>query len=674
MGPENSCFITVPATTHRCPNPVNTRIADHILCLYDARCNGKKCGVCSVDDESLEFCTTCPSILCHTHRQVPHERYGKDHVFVNLNLTNEEILKSALNRRGNNNNNRKLEERIDDIQMNKESIDISLVRLENSMNQIHNKRRKLIEEAENSFEEIKLHIEKMKEHLIEDLNSKSDIYLRELDEKSKILKFKSSVASRALALTRLIYDSGLKVTDKFVNMLSNNSLASARHMFEIPPVPMEHTNLPKILTKVQDLLEDVHPVNHNCPTDCITKYFFPKSGQKYCISRDITYDEQIGEDELFVKFTHFPNFDGSGSYYADYVCPPSHPPKDIPTFLIVRQINECPKTMSISLAALRTYGCDIKKIHITACTGIHNMPKKYVINFLNPPTSLSVFSVTPGYLTSLAKLDDKLFAISKNGKEILRLDSSPELITQQIHREVPLNLKIEHSFGLNHFAEPKGIAVLSGLVFVSDCSHHAVFFFTDDGSYLHKSGHKGAKNGQFKRPMGLAGDQEGDRIIVADSGNRRIQILLLATQDWISFDVEEKIDDIDFPIDVKLDTFGSFFILTNSRAILKYSKHFKYICSVLHSGTISSIMPFFAIDTHDVIYLCSENNGSVYMIKPTCDEKYNLNKIKGLPNDIRPVGMTVDEEGRLYLTHNKMIASNEQVPTSTRIYVVTQHD
>ena len=92
---------------------------------------------------------------------------------------------------------------------------------------------------------------------------------------------------------------------------------------------------------------------------------------------------------------------------------------------------------------------------------------------------------------------------------------------------------------------------------------------SDDGTFLDKFGRIGSHAGQFNRPMGLAGDQEHDRLIVADSGNRRVQILRL-NQEWEYFELRGDIEEDDFPIDVRLDTLGSFYILTNSRAILHY--------------------------------------------------------------------------------------------------------
>ena len=67
-----------------------------------------------------------------------------------------------------------------------------------------------------------------------------------------------------------------------------------------------------------------------------------------------------------------------------------------------------------------------------------------------------------------------------------------------------------------------GVAVNpGGTVYVSDTHNHRVQYFTSTGSFLGKWGSRGAGNGQFSTPLGVAALHP--YVYVADVGNHRIQ-------------------------------------------------------------------------------------------------------------------------------------------------------
>jgi DNA-binding beta-propeller fold protein YncE len=87
----------------------------------------------------------------------------------------------------------------------------------------------------------------------------------------------------------------------------------------------------------------------------------------------------------------------------------------------------------------------------------------------------------------------------------------------------PLAAFGRHGDGSGDFAQPKGVAVDSeGHVYVADALFDRVQIFDADGRYLLDFGGTGALPGSFWLPSGVFIAQ--DRIYVADSYNRRVQV------------------------------------------------------------------------------------------------------------------------------------------------------
>jgi len=60
-------------------------------------------------------------------------------------------------------------------------------------------------------------------------------------------------------------------------------------------------------------------------------------------------------------------------------------------------------------------------------------------------------------------------------------------------------------------------------VYVTDVNNHRIQKFTSDGEFLTSWGSEGDGDGQFNQPEGIDVDLAG-RVIVADTGNNRIQV------------------------------------------------------------------------------------------------------------------------------------------------------
>lgn len=119
--------------------------------------------------------------------------------------------------------------------------------------------------------------------------------------------------------------------------------------------------------------------------------------------------------------------------------------------------------------------------------------------------------------------------------------------------------------------EPSGIAVNKiGEIYISDRSANSIYRLSPDFEFQSAEGGVGATLGTFNRPMGLACDQALN-LYVADSGNRRIQILdrklqYVKTVDSF-FDQDDQSSTFTDPEDIRIDREGNFWIADNDRVI-----------------------------------------------------------------------------------------------------------
>ncbi len=91
--------------------------------------------------------------------------------------------------------------------------------------------------------------------------------------------------------------------------------------------------------------------------------------------------------------------------------------------------------------------------------------------------------------------------------------------------------------GVGEFSMPNDIALgADGTVFVADSVEDTVKVYDKNGSPSASIGSRGAKDGEFRFPSAVAFD--GDRLVVADQGNHRIQIFNPAGEFQLAFGQE----------------------------------------------------------------------------------------------------------------------------------------
>jgi DNA-binding beta-propeller fold protein YncE len=77
---------------------------------------------------------------------------------------------------------------------------------------------------------------------------------------------------------------------------------------------------------------------------------------------------------------------------------------------------------------------------------------------------------------------------------------------------------------------PRDITVSAdGIVYVSDTGNKRIVLFDSDGNPISEFGEAGLAPGQFDEPVGIAIDDQGQLLFVADTWNQRIQSFMAST-------------------------------------------------------------------------------------------------------------------------------------------------
>ncbi|MBI3399250.1 MAG: 6-bladed beta-propeller, partial [Deltaproteobacteria bacterium] len=121
---------------------------------------------------------------------------------------------------------------------------------------------------------------------------------------------------------------------------------------------------------------------------------------------------------------------------------------------------------------------------------------------------------------------------------------------------VSFNLQIGSEKGAanGQFYEPAGIAVApDGKIYIVDSENNRVQVFNNDGQFIKIFGTKGRGDGQFRMPFGIAIDADS-RLFVTDSKNGRIQVFDKDSSFLYSFGREGSQDgELSYPLAIALD-------------------------------------------------------------------------------------------------------------------------
>ncbi len=196
---------------------------------------------------------------------------------------------------------------------------------------------------------------------------------------------------------------------------------------------------------------------------------------------------------------------------------------------------------------------------------------------------------------------------------------------------------------------PTDVAVRDGRIAVVDGGHHRVVVFDADGHARASVGRPGKGPGEFEAPVGIGIDPSG-RLLVADRGNRRIQIYSSEGRFIRQFAVPER------PIDVAASRDGRELYVTANRKhrLLVYRPDGRMLRGWGRNGAdhgefrypaTVAVLPNRRLAVVDVF------NTRVQIFDPNGAFAFQAGRWGVRPGQLfRPKGVAVDERGRLYVS------------------------
>ncbi|XP_045777272.1 RING finger protein nhl-1-like [Maniola jurtina] len=104
---------------------------------------------------------------------------------------------------------------------------------------------------------------------------------------------------------------------------------------------------------------------------------------------------------------------------------------------------------------------------------------------------------------------------------ICGMDSHSVLVVERAQAKIVTRLSCDEMLCPVHIAFMKSL----GEIYVTDKWKHCVHVFSKDGDYLRSLGQKGSRAGMFRSPEGIATDNAQHHIYVVDTGNDRVQVI-----------------------------------------------------------------------------------------------------------------------------------------------------
>ena len=194
------------------------------------------------------------------------------------------------------------------------------------------------------------------------------------------------------------------------------------------------------------------------------------------------------------------------------------------------------------------------------CTGIILKNNKY-----SPGNTLLQFDFE-GQLQDVSPLTDIIYP------PFVATNSVGDIILSDIRKYCLFKVNKERKIlcRMGDFKYPGFIAITGDdTIIASDKLSDCIVIFNPDGTFKHKFGSSGTGKGQLKQPWGVATD--GEYILVADSGNNRIQVFKLDGT-FVSM-IESQDDPLKDPKGLAITTDGHVYVADLSNHCIKKFKY-----------------------------------------------------------------------------------------------------
>ena len=226
--------------------------------------------------------------------------------------------------------------------------------------------------------------------------------------------------------------------------------------------------------------------------------------------------------------------------------------------------------------------------------------------------------------------------------------------------------------GNGQFENPIGIAIGKDSIYVVDNSRNDIQKFDMTGEFVAQWGSQGSINGQFLLPQGIAVDSSGD-VYVVDTGNSRIEKFDNTGKYLLTFG-QSGLGDGQFlsPRSIATDSQGSIYVAdSGNNRIEKFTEDGVFLQSYSSSTGASLQTPLgLAIDKSGNIYVADNGNNRIVQL----DNNGHMitswgSQGKGADFFDNPRGVAVDFAGNIFVvdTDNNRIQKFGSAPTQTQI-------
>ncbi|XP_022805535.1 E3 ubiquitin-protein ligase TRIM71-like [Stylophora pistillata] len=238
-------------------------------------------------------------------------------------------------------------------------------------------------------------------------------------------------------------------------------------------------------------------------------------------------------------------------------------------------------------------------------------------------------------------------AVKINGQKLAKSEILIPVKARQLHFAGKLDFQGAVSQG------PAGVAVNSkGVIAVAGCKGHCILVFDEAGNLRRKLGCHGDKDGQFNQPVDVTFIND-DEVLVADSGNHRIQQLNVQTGKFVkSFGKKGSADvDLKKPASVCITTDKRFIVVAEFLGRIQvFTMDGEPVAKFGDSGSERLDHPLGCICYEDKFIVTDKDNNCVKVFDGKGQFLFKFGEYGNGDGQLDwPCGLSVDKHGNVFL-------------------------